>query len=39
MPTVTDPKQRLARKQEQLDRLKKKGWNPPKTKGKTNASH
>ena len=39
MRAVTDAKERLARKDEQLQRLKKKGWKPPKAKGKSNASH
>jgi len=39
MPTITDPKERLARKDNQLKRLAKKGWKPPKAKGKSNASH
>ena len=38
MLTVTDLTERLARKNAQLARLKKKGWTPPKAPEKKNAS-
>lgn len=37
MTVIIDPALREKRKADQLKRLKKKGWKPPK--GKANASH